>query len=273
MDLSSNLLQGTIPPELGGLKNLTLLDLRNNSLTGGLPQFVQGMALLQDLLLSNNLLGGTLVQSGWERLAHLATLDLSNIGLVGTIPESLAALTGLRFLALDQNHLTGNVPAKLAELPNIGALYLNGNNLTGTLGFSPGFYQRMGRRFTSWDNPGLCYNIAAVDATHAPSGVVVCKDLQEPSVAGRDKEGGRKPEASSSLMASSFGLSAAKVTGFLVLGDGSGNGGCVPCVEARIAASSEFQTWKKNMEKLVAQPSFCVFSLLRFFGASVLFVR
>ncbi|XP_066373959.1 piriformospora indica-insensitive protein 2-like [Miscanthus floridulus] len=207
MDLSNNLLQGSIPPELAGLKSLTLLDLRNNSLTGGLPQFVQGMASLQDLLLSNNpQLGGALPQSGWETLAaNLATLDLSNVGLVGAIPASMAALTGLRFLALDHNRLTGAVPPQLAQLPSIGALYLNGNNLTGALQFSAGFYQRMGRRFASWDNPGLCYNIAAVDTAHAPSGVVVCKDLQrqEPSVARDEEEGGRKPEASSSVAASS----------------------------------------------------------------------
>ncbi|KAJ1282950.1 hypothetical protein BS78_03G090100 [Paspalum vaginatum] len=216
MDLSNNLLQGSVPPELGGLKSLTLLDLRNNSLTGGLPQFVQGIVSLQDLLLSNNPLGGSLPQSGWEKLTDLATLDLSNLSLVGTIPESMAALTGLRFLALDHNRLAGAVPAKLAQLPNIGALYLNGNNLTGTLEFSTAFYQRMGRRFASWDNPGLCYNIAAVDPAHAPSGVVVCKDLQEPSAgAARDGEegGGRKPEASSSLVASSSGLPAARVGG------------------------------------------------------------
>jgi hypothetical protein len=204
MDLSNNLLQGSIPPELGRLRNLTLLDLRNNSLTGGLPQFVQGMASLQDLLLSNNPLGGSLPPSGWEALGDLATLDLSNVGLTGAIPE---------YLALDHNRLTGTVPARLAQLPNIGALYLNGNNLTGALEFAPGFYQRMGRRFASWDNPGLCYNVAAVDAAHAPSGVVVCKDLQEPSV---PQDGGRKPEASSSLVAASsaVGFSAARGGGF-----------------------------------------------------------
>uniref|UniRef100_A0A0D9Y2A4 Leucine-rich repeat-containing N-terminal plant-type domain-containing protein n=1 Tax=Oryza glumipatula TaxID=40148 RepID=A0A0D9Y2A4_9ORYZ len=196
MDLSNNLLQGSLPPELAGLGSLTLLDLRNNSLTGGLPSFLQGMASLQDLLLSNNPLGGSLGQLGWEKLRGLATLDLSNLGLVGAIPESMAALTRLRFLALDHNRLTGDVPARLAELPNIGALYLNGNNLTGTLQFSPAFYQRMGRRFASWDNPGLCYSNAAVDAAHAPPGVTVCK------VAGGVGDG-RKPEASSSLMATS----------------------------------------------------------------------
>ncbi|CAO2209235.1 unnamed protein product [Urochloa humidicola] len=211
MDLSNNFLQGIIPPELAGMKNLTLLDLRNNSLTGGLPEFVLGMSSLQDLLLSNNPhLGGTLPASGWEKISGgLATLDLSNAGLTGTIPESMAALSGLRFLALDHNRLTGGVPAALARLPSIGAMYLNGNNLTGALAFAPGFYQRMGRRFASWDNPGLCYDVAAVDAAHAPAGVVVCKSLQEPGGGGGgggEEEGGgggRKPEASSSLIASS----------------------------------------------------------------------
>ncbi|TKW13026.1 hypothetical protein SEVIR_5G073000v4 [Setaria viridis] len=216
LDLSNNQLQGGIPPELGGLKSLTLLDLRNNSLTGALPGFVLGMVSLQDLLLSNNPLGGTLPASGWERLSGLATLDLSNVGLAGAIPESMAALSGLRFLALDHNRLTGPVPARLAQLPSIGAMYLNGNNLTGALGFAPGFYRRMGRRFASWDNPGLCYDVAAVDAAHAPAGVVVCKDLQEPGAgAGAREDGGRKPEASSNLMASSsVGFSAAWPGGF-----------------------------------------------------------
>ncbi|KAL5220626.1 hypothetical protein ABZP36_025339 [Zizania latifolia] len=217
MDLSNNLLQGSLPPEFAGFSSLTLLDLRNNSFTGGLPPFLQAMTSLQDLLLSNNPLGGSLAPLGWEKLPNLATLDLSNLGLIGAIPESMAALTRLRFLALDHNRLSGNVPPRLAELPNIGALYLNGNNLTGTLQFSSAFYQRMGRRFASWDNPGLCYNNVAVDAAHAPPGVTVCKDVQEPGVGVRDKVDGSKPEVSASLMATSFGISASKVNGFWYL--------------------------------------------------------
>ncbi|KAM0852645.1 hypothetical protein ACQ4PT_051648 [Festuca glaucescens] len=218
MDLSNNLLDGSVPPELAGLESLTLLDLRNNSITGGLPEFVQGMASLQDLLLSNNPLGGSLLRSRWEKMASLATLDLSNAGLVGTIPESMAAMPRLRFLALDHNRLSGAVPPKLAAMPSIGAMYLNGNNLTGALQFSTAFYQRMGSRFASWDNPGLCYSSAAGD--DAPAGVAVCKDVQEPpSVGVRDRVDGtgRKPEASSSLQASSSS-SAAMVTGLWCLG-------------------------------------------------------
>jgi Leucine-rich repeat (LRR) protein len=221
MDLSNNMLERSIPPELAGLESLTLLDLRNNSLTGGLPEFVQGMAALQDLLLSNNPLGGALMRSGWEKMASLATLDLSNAGLVGTIPESMAAMPRLRFLALDHNRLSGSVPAKLAAMPSIGGMYLNGNNLTGALQFSAGFYQRMGSRFASWDNPGLCYSSAAGD--DAPTGVAVCKDVQEPpgGAGVRDRVDGseRKPEASSSLQSSSssFSHSAAMATGLWCL--------------------------------------------------------
>ncbi|KAF7020901.1 hypothetical protein CFC21_033947 [Triticum aestivum] len=220
MDLSNNRLDGRIPPELAGLESLTLLDLRNNSLTGGLPDFVLAMPALQDLLLSSNpLLGGTLMQRGWEKMASLATLDLSNVGLAGAIPESMAAMPRLRFLALDHNRLSGTVPAKLAALPSIGAMYLNGNNLTGALEFSARFYQRMGSRFASWDNPGLC---TAETAGGAPTGVAVCKDAQEPPRVGvRDgmDAGGGKPEASSSFPASSssFGLSGHKVAGLWCL--------------------------------------------------------
>ncbi|KAF7034917.1 hypothetical protein CFC21_045867 [Triticum aestivum] len=221
MDLSNNRLDGRIPPELAGLESLTLLDLRNNSLTGGLPGFVLGMAALQDLLLSSNpLLGGTLMQRGWEKMASLATLDLSNVGLAGAIPESMAAMPRLRFLALDHNRLSGPVPAKLAALPSIGAMYLNGNNLTGALEFSPAFYQRMGTRFASWDNPGLC---TAETAGGAPAGVAVCKDAQDPPRVGvRDRMdgGGRKPEASSSLPASSSSAGMVTVLWWSVLAQG-----------------------------------------------------
>ncbi|XP_037404138.1 piriformospora indica-insensitive protein 2-like isoform X2 [Triticum dicoccoides] len=221
MDLSNNRLDGRIPPELAGLESLTLLDLRNNSLTGGLPDFVLAMPALQDLLLSSNpLLGGTLMQRGWEKMASLATLDLSNVGLAGAIPESMAAMPRLRFLALDHNRLSGTVPAKLAALPSIGAMYLNGNNLTGALEFSARFYQRMGSRFASWDNPGLC---TAETAGGAPTGVAVCKDAQDPPRVGvRDgmDGGGRRPEASSSLPASSSSSAMVAVLWWSVLAQG-----------------------------------------------------
>lgn len=176
LDLSSNLLHGSLPRELGSLRSLTLLDLRSNNLSGaGLSQALEGLAPMQDLLLSSNPLGGSLAELKLERLRNLTNLDLSKAGLSGTIPESIARLERLRFLALDNNHLSGSIPRKLEGLPSLGALYVNANNLTGRLEFSGGFYGRMGRRFASWDNPGLCYS-AGGSEVDVPFGVEECKD-------------------------------------------------------------------------------------------------
>ena len=49
--------------------------------------------------------------------------DLSNVRLAGTIPEPIAAMPRLSFLAVDHNRLSGTVPAKLAAVPGIGAMW------------------------------------------------------------------------------------------------------------------------------------------------------
>ncbi|URE28655.1 Leucine Rich Repeat [Musa troglodytarum] len=155
LDLSNNHLNGDIPSELGKLKNLTLLDLRNNSLSGVTPS-LGDMASLRYMLLSDNPLGGNLMQLGLRNLRSLTTLDLSNTGFVGGIPEYITDSRRLRFIALDNNNLTGSVPKKFQELSGLTALYLNDNNLTGELEFSDEFYRRMGSRFAAWNNPNLC---------------------------------------------------------------------------------------------------------------------
>ncbi|KAG0461540.1 hypothetical protein HPP92_021837 [Vanilla planifolia] len=203
LDLNNNLLSGSLPGELGKLKNLTLLDLRNNSLTGGLVQSLQGMASLQNMLLSNNPLGGNLVEFKWENLQHLTNLDLSNMKLTGTIPETIAGLKRLRFLALNNNHLSGTVPPRLADLLSLNALYLNGNNLTGELVFTKDFFERMGKRFASWNNRNLCYRAGSF----VPFGVELCSGGEAPDQNPQDKPDGNDGHLVSRLDAS-FGFQA-----------------------------------------------------------------
>ncbi|RWW59668.1 hypothetical protein BHE74_00033447 [Ensete ventricosum] len=155
LDLSNNHLNGELPWELGKLKNLTLLDLRNNSLSGA-TRSLGDMVSIRYMLLSDNPLGGSLMQLGLRNLRSLTTLDLSNTGLIGGIPEYITDLRRLRFIALDDNNLTGSVSKKFQELSGLAALYLNDNNLTGELEFSDEFYGRMGSRFAAWNNPNLC---------------------------------------------------------------------------------------------------------------------
>ncbi|KAJ0037493.1 hypothetical protein Pint_23352 [Pistacia integerrima] len=184
LDLSNNQLEGKVPKEIGYLKNVTLLDLRKNKFSGGLTQSLQELYSLEEMVLSNNPIGGDLKSIEWQNLKNLVILDLSSMGLVGEIPESMAELKRVRFLGLSNNKLTGNLPPKLATMPCVGALYLNGNNLTGELQFSEWFYGKMGRRFGAWNNPNLCYPFYVISTGHMPYGVKPCKQevtLLEPN--------------------------------------------------------------------------------------------
>lgn len=214
LDLSNNLLEGKLPVEFGYLKNLTLLDLRNNKFSGGLINSLQEMGSLEEMAMSNNPIGGDLHAIEWHNLENLAILDLSNIGLTGTIPVSLAKLRNLRFLGLCDNNLTGNLSPKLETLPSVSALYLNGNNLTGELQFSERFYRKMGRRFGAWNNPNLCFPVGLISTSHVPYGVKPCQQkvtLLEPHSDSKLYNG--KLNQSSHLMVS-LGFSSYTIDGF-----------------------------------------------------------
>ncbi|XP_010262505.1 PREDICTED: piriformospora indica-insensitive protein 2-like [Nelumbo nucifera] len=175
LDLSNNLLEGKLPGELGNLKNLTLLDLRNNLFSGGLTRSLKEMISLEEMVLSNNPIGGDLMGFEWKNMQNLVILDLSNTGLTGEIPETMAELKKLRFLGLNDNNLSGSIPAKLSAMPCVSALYLYRNNLTGELKFSEWFYGKMGRRFGAWSNPNLCYPVELMATGRIPFGVKPCQ--------------------------------------------------------------------------------------------------
>ena len=81
-------LTGSIPPDFGGLTELTALDLANNELSWTIP---------------------------WELgdLANLETLDLSGNRLIGIIPPEFGNLARLSELDVRSNRLTGDVPGAL----------------------------------------------------------------------------------------------------------------------------------------------------------------
>ena len=110
LDLSANGLNGVLPPELGGLSNLTDLYLTtvNRGLTGPIPPEL-------------------------GQLRQLQYVDLSHNGLVGSIPPEVGNASSLRFLGLKNNHLTGPIPQELAQLTRLESLYLDLNTLTGEL--------------------------------------------------------------------------------------------------------------------------------------------
>ena len=132
IELPSNGLAGTIPPELGRLAELRLLNLQFNGLTGSIPGQLGDLARLESLGLSGNGLTGTIPPSLGE-LSSLLVLSLSLNSLTGSIPPELGALANLLSLDLAFNDLTGTIPRSLGELADLVGLLLAYNDLTGSI--------------------------------------------------------------------------------------------------------------------------------------------
>ena len=132
LDLGSNNLEGSIPPELGNLTNLTVLDLGFNGLTGSIPPEIGSLAGLEVLdLRGDNLEGSIPPELG--NLTNLTVLDLGFNGLTGSIPPEIGRLSGLEVLDLRGDNLEGSIPPELGNLTNLTVLDLGFNGLTGSI--------------------------------------------------------------------------------------------------------------------------------------------
>ena len=131
LDLSENSLHGAIPSELGRLQKLERLELQFNSLSGKIPAALGQLANLKWLVLNSN---GRLVGEIPRELGQLSELQVLNLGgndLTGPIPPGLRELAELEVLDLRGNKLTGGIPAWLGGLRALKSLDLSRNELTG----------------------------------------------------------------------------------------------------------------------------------------------
>ena len=87
LDLSYNMLGGSIPKELGSPYYLYILNLAHNNLSGSIPEELGGLKNVNILDFSYNMLQGTIPQS-LSGLSMLTEIDLSHNNLSGMIPQS-----------------------------------------------------------------------------------------------------------------------------------------------------------------------------------------
>ncbi|XP_062152845.1 receptor-like protein 7 [Alnus glutinosa] len=154
LDLSSNLLQGSLPippvstqffhisnnsltgniPELFcNLSSLVVLDLANNNFNGSLPRCLDNFGALSVLDLRWNKFQGSIPES-WIKGGSLVLINFSQNKFQGHIPRSLAKCTVLKVLDLRDNQFIDIFPFWLGHLPNLEVLILRSNKFNGPIG-------------------------------------------------------------------------------------------------------------------------------------------
>ncbi|THU45362.1 hypothetical protein C4D60_Mb02t17110 [Musa balbisiana] len=92
-----------------------------------------------------------------EQRQRITSLNLSSLGLNGTIPSDLAKLTAIKSLDLSYNNFTGPIPSFLANLESLSMLNLSHNQLNGSIPDDLYDRQKNGLFLLKTDNnPQLC---------------------------------------------------------------------------------------------------------------------
>ncbi|MDE2872413.1 MAG: Ig-like domain-containing protein [Gemmatimonadota bacterium] len=142
LDLGENSLTGSIPAGLGNLESLEILELGWNNLSGPIPPELGRLADLEVLSLCLNRrrdghtwVGG-LTGSIPAELGELGRLEVLNLyynQLAGSMPPELAGLQSLQVMDLGVNLLAGPIPPELEDLQELRLLRLHGNRLTDSI--------------------------------------------------------------------------------------------------------------------------------------------
>ncbi|XP_042495241.1 systemin receptor SR160-like [Macadamia integrifolia] len=120
LNLGHNNLSGPIPPEMGRLGNVGVLDLSHNKLEGSIPNTLSGLTLLSEIDLSNNNLSGLIPESG-QLGTFPAYRYANNSGLCGY--PLLVTCGGDHSTSNLQHHASRRRQTYLAESVAMGLLF------------------------------------------------------------------------------------------------------------------------------------------------------
>ncbi|PHT26844.1 Receptor-like protein kinase [Capsicum baccatum] len=133
LDLSSNRLQGSIPFSLGGnCKDLDTLVLSSNNLNGGLPPSLSNCTNLRVLAAFSSGLSGP-IPASLGQLTKLEKLYLADNNFSGKIPPELGKCQSLLELLLPENQLEGEIPSELGSVSQLQYLALYSNKFSGEI--------------------------------------------------------------------------------------------------------------------------------------------
>ncbi|KAE8680081.1 putative LRR receptor-like serine/threonine-protein kinase [Hibiscus syriacus] len=120
-------LTGILPPELGNLTHLEVIDLTRNYLNGSIPSslsqlpltsFIGNLSHLSRLLLSSNNFTGRIPES-FGNLKNITDFRIDGSSLSGKIPDFIGNWTKLTRLDMQGTSMEGPIPSTISELKNL----------------------------------------------------------------------------------------------------------------------------------------------------------
>jgi hypothetical protein len=130
--LKNNLINGTLPPDLGLLTGLTVVDFNTNFITGTIPNEFGALTNIVEFGAHENALNGTLPLSlgAWNKIQ---VFDMDVNKLTGSLPTSLANWTMILEIYADVNKLVGTIPDYIRTWTKLKQAWLEKNLFVGSL--------------------------------------------------------------------------------------------------------------------------------------------
>ncbi|KAK6946602.1 Serine-threonine/tyrosine-protein kinase, catalytic domain [Dillenia turbinata] len=130
--LEINQLNGTLPPELGNLTQISRLLFTSNNFTGPIPDSFAKLTTLTDFRIGDNHFTGSMPSyiTNWTNLQKLV---IQASGLQGPIPDGISSLTAITDLRISDINGSAAAFPPLSNLDNLKTLILRSCNINGTL--------------------------------------------------------------------------------------------------------------------------------------------
>ncbi len=135
LDLRGNGLSGTVPPEIGTLRDLTRLDVRDNALEGELPAELGELGELRWLYLSGNRFEGR-PPAELGSLAELSALHLAHNQFTSALPGSFTRLSKMADFQWNESGLCASPAVWFQEWLGMIANHAGGPNCSSPLRLS-----------------------------------------------------------------------------------------------------------------------------------------
>jgi len=133
LNMQSNNMEGTIPPEIGVLVYMTSYISFFNAQTGPIPTSLGLILPLQTFDVESNNMDGDLFKPEFYGLQEIINFRASLNNFRGTIPTEIGQWTKLQNLWFAQNFITGTLPTEIGNCVDMGAFLFYENEIQGTL--------------------------------------------------------------------------------------------------------------------------------------------